>query len=485
MALRMLLLAKQLKDLQDAGEALQAEKAEIEGKRKAWKEREERAAAMLDEITAETPQEERDAFDAECAEIETEDAAIQAEEEANAQAITENKNAADAVQAEIDELNERSKEGAKNAAYTKEPEKKPEVRKGVEYMETREEIRARQVREICTNDEVRTVLENVRDIMRRGVNNAKLTVPTVMLPMVRESIDRNSKLLKHVNRVTLNGDGKVNMLAKAPEAVWTDNVGKLNELAMNVYQVTIDANKVGGYIPVPNPYLEDSDESLATVIMDYIGQSIGYALDKAILYGTGTNMPIGIIPRLTFAYNASTAPKPSWWGANMPTYTDLSSTHVGKASAANVTGAALYKEVIKILGTAEEKYAGGNGNKFWAMNASTWMKLQAEMLTINAAGAIVTGAQAQMPIIGGAVEILDFVPADNIVGGYGSAYLLGERRGIELDSSVHAKFTDDVTVFRGKARYDGIPVAGEAFAAFSLSTTAVTTSATFATDSAN
>lgn len=483
MALRMLLLAKKLKDLRDAGEALQAAKAEIEGKRKTWKEREERATAMLDEITAETPQEERDAFDAECAEIETEDAAIRAEEEANAQAITENENAIAATETEMDELNERAKKGLQN--NTRKPGDAPAERKGAEYMETREEIRARQVREICANDEVRTVLENVRDIMRRGVNNAKLTVPTVMLPMVRESIDRNSKLLKHVNRVTLNGDGKVNMLAKAPEAVWTDNVGKLNELAMNVYQVTIDANKVGGYIPVPNPYLEDSDESLATVIMDYIGQSIGYALDKAILYGTGTNMPIGIIPRLTFAYNSSTAPKPSWWGANMPTYTDLSSTHVGKASAANVTGAALYKEAIKILGAAEEKYAGGSGSKFWAMNASTWMKLQAEMLTINSAGAIVTGAQAQMPIIGGAVEILDFVPADNIVGGYGSAYLLGERRGIELDSSVHAKFTDDVTVFRGKARYDGIPVAGEAFAAFSLSTTAVTTSATFATDSAN
>lgn len=482
MALKMLLLANRLKELRANGETLATAKAEIEARRATWKEREERAVAMLDEITAETPAEERAAYDAECAEIEAEDAAIQADEEANAAAITENENAIAATEAEMDTLNERAKKGLQN--NTRKPVA-PAKRKGAEYMETREEIRARQVREICANDEVRTVLDNVRDIMRRGVNNAKLTVPTVMLPMVRESIGRNSKLLKHVNRVTLNGDGKVNMLAKAPEAVWTDNVGKLNELAMNVYQVSIDANKVGGYIPVPNPYLEDSDESLATVVMDYIGQSIGYALDKAILYGTGTNMPIGIIPRLTFAYNASTAPQPSWWGANMPSYTDLSSTHVGKASAANVTGAALYKEAIKILGTAEEKYAGGSGSKFWAMNATTWMKLQAEMLSINAAGAIVTGAQVQMPIIGGAVEILDFVPADNIVGGYGSAYLLGERRGIELDSSVHAKFTDDVTVFRGKARYDGVPVAGEAFAAFSLTTTAVSTSTTFATDSAN
>ncbi len=489
MALKMLLLAKKLKDLRAAGEALQAAKAEIEGKRKTWKEREERATAMLDEITAETPQEERDAFDAECTEIETEDAAIRAEEEANAAAITENENAAAAVQAEIDELNERSKEGAKNAVAGKEPEKKqePKERKGVEYMETREEMRTRQLHEICQADEMRTALANVREYCQRGVTNAPLTVPTVMVPMVRESIERYSKLMKHVNKVTLPGEGKVTMLGKIPEAVWTDNAGKLNELSLKLAQVKVDVNKVGGYIPIPNPFLQDSDENLAGIIVDYLGQSIGYGLDKAVLYGTGSDMPVGIIPRLTFAYNASTAPKPSWWQANMPDYTDLSTSNVGKASAASVTGAALFKEIIKVLGKIKPQYVGGSGNKFWAMSPATWLTLQAELLSINSAGAIVTGAQAEMPIIGGAVEILDFIPDNNIIGGYGQAYLLAERRGIELMSSEHAKFTDDVTVFRGKARYDGIPVAGEAFAAFSISTTAVATSPStaFATDSAN
>lgn len=489
MALRMLLLAKKLKDLRTAGEALQAAKAEIERKRNTWKEREERATAMLDEITAETPQEERDAFDAECAEIEAEDAAIRAEEEANAQAITENENAAAAVQTEIDEINERSKEGAKNAAAAKEPEKKQgtKERKGVEYMETREEMRARQLHEICQADEMRTALANVREYCQRGVTNAQLTVPTVMVPMVRESIERYSKLMKHVNKVTLPGEGKVTMLGKIPEAVWTDNAGKLNELSLKLAQVKVDVNKVGGYIPIPNPFLQDSDENLAGIIVDYLGQSIGYGLDKAVLYGTGSDMPVGIIPRLTFAYNASTAPKPSWWQANMPDYTDLSTSNVGKASAASVTGAALFKEIIKVLGKIKPQYVGGSGNKFWAMSPATWLALQAELLSINSAGAIVTGAQAEMPIIGGAVEILDFIPDNNIIGGYGQAYLLAERRGIELMSSEHARFTDDVTVFRGKARYDGIPVAGEAFAAFSISTTAVATSPStaFATDSAN
>lgn len=490
MALKMLLLAKKLKDLRAAGEVLQAAKTEIEEKRKTWKEREERATAMLDEITAETPQEERDAFDAECAEIEAEDAAIRAEEEANAQAIAENENDAVAVQAEIDELNERSKEGAKNAAAAKEPEKKTEQRerKGVGYMETREEMRARRIHEACQNDEVRAMLSNVRDYCKRGITNAPLTVPTVMIPMVRESIERYSKLMKHVNKVSLAGDGKVTMLGKIPEAVWTANTAKLNELALKFSQVEVDVKKVGGFIPVPNSYLQDSDENLAGIVTDYLGQSIGYAIDKAILYGSGSNnQPIGIIPRLTFAYNASTAPKPTWWQDNMPAYTDLSTTNVGKASAANVTGAALYKEIIKTLGKIKPQYVGGSGDKFWAMSPATWLALQTEFLSINAAGAIVTGAQAQMPIIGGTVEILDFIPDNNIIGGYGQAYLLAERRGIELMASEHAKFVEDMTLFRGKARYDGIPVAGEAFAAFSISTTAVGTTPTtaFATDSAN
>ena len=96
-----------------------------------------------------------------------------------------------------------------------------------------------------------------------------------------------------------------------------------------------------------------------------------------------------------------------------------------------------------------------------------------------------TGAAKVMPIIGGTVEFLDIVPDNNIVGGFGNNYLLAERRGIQLAESRHAQFVEDNTLYRGTARYDGIPVAGEAFAAFSLTTTAVTTSATFATDTAN
>ena len=46
-------------------------------------------------------------------------------------------------------------------------------------------------------------------------------------------------------------------------------------------------------------------------------------------------------------------------------------------------------------------------------------------------------------------------------------------------------FIEDMTLFKGTARYDGMPVIGEAFVAVNINNKAVTTSVTFAADSAN
>ena len=168
----------------------------------------------------------------------------------------------------------------------------------------------------------------------------------------------------------------------------------------------------------------------------------------------------------------------------MPTFTDLHASHVGKLSASTVKGVDLFKELVGILGLAEQKHLG-KGDLFWAMNQATFTKLKQEGLSINAAGAIVTGAEPVMPVIGGAVEILDFGPANNIVGGYGQEYKLVQRKGIKIALSEHAQFIEDNTLFKGTSRWDGMPYYGEGFAAFSLTTTAVTKSVTFAEDTAN
>ena len=119
------------------------------------------------------------------------------------------------------------------------------------------------------------------------------------------------------------------------------------------------------------------------------------------------------------------------------------------------------------------------------MNETTYTKLKAEGLSINAAGVIVSGINGTMPVAGGVVEVLDFIPDYDIITGYFDLYLLAERAGIRLDQSEHVKFIEDRTVFRGTARYDGLPVIAEGFALMNINNTNPTTTITFAPDTAN
>jgi HK97 family phage major capsid protein len=341
-----------------------------------------------------------------------------------------------------------------------------------------------EVETLIKRDEVVEFLTRTRGIMqeKRSVTGAELNIPEVMLELLRDNLHRYSKLLKHVNLKPVSGKARQNILGSIPEAIWTEMVGKLNELNFAFNQVEVDGYKIGGFVPVPNSTLEDSDLALANEILDILGQAIGLALDKAILYGTGTKMPVGIVKRL-----AETA-QPAYWGTKEKAWTNLSASNLLLIDPAANTDVLFYKDLILKLGKAKANYS--NGQKFWAMSSNTKATLVAKALTINAAGAIVSGQNNTMPIIGGDIEELDFIPDDVIIGGYGSLYLLAERAGAQLAQSEHVQFIEDNTVFKGTARYDGRPVLGEGFVAINISqedlqTPPTATAVTFAPDTAN
>lgn len=328
------------------------------------------------------------------------------------------------------------------------------------------------------NDEVKGFLARTREIgkEKRAVSGAELMIPTVVLSLIRENITKYSKLIAKVNLAPVPGKARQNVMGTIPEAVWTEMCGKLNELALGFTGVEVDGYKVGGFIPVCNAVLEDSDENLAAIIIDALGQAIGYALDKAIIFGTGTKMPIGIFTRLAQTVDPSDSRSTIPW-------TDLHTSNVLKI-ATTKTGVDFFKELVKDSSAAKSDYA--RGGKFWAMNEATYNSLVAESLSINAAGAVVAGVNGQMPIVGGECVILNFMPDNMIVGGYGELYLLAEREGGQFAQSEHVRFTEDQTVFKGTARYDGLPVIAEGFVAIGIAgTTPSASGISFAPDTAN
>lgn len=465
MALKALLLQKKLDAKRAALQALLTRQA-------AMKLREEELEASINEVTEETPQEARDALDAEVANFETDRAALDQEQAELEEEIR-------GLESDLD-TEEAAQDTTPPAPAA--PAAEHDERKEVKIMNTRSKIFARmgiQERDaMFAHEDVKGWLGEVRAHIRekRAIQGVGLTIPTAFLPLLRENIENFSKLYRHVNVQPVAGEGRMPIMGGIPEAIWTDCCAYLNELDLTFNDAEVGCWKVAGYFAVCNANLEDSDIDLAAELLAAIGQAIGLALDKAILYGTGTRMPLGIVSRL-----AQTA-EPADYPATARTWVDLHSTHIQTLSAA-LEGVDLFKALLLAAGVVKGKYS--RGVKVWAMSETTRTYLQANALTINANGAIVAGVDGSMPVIGGIVEVLDSIPDYVIVGGYLDLYLLAERAGQKFAQSEHVRFLQDQTVMKGTARYDGLPVIAEGFVAIGLNGVTPNAQMTFAPDEAN
>lgn len=406
--------------------------------------------------------------------VEEEVEKFEADKAENEKAIAETETEITGIEAEIAEI-ERS---APVGDPAEQPKNKEEKRGNIMPMNTRRFFgMTPETRDaFLAREDVKDFLERTRTLgaEKRSISGTDLLIPDVMLELLRENIPTFSKLITKVNLKPLKGKARQNITGTVPEAVWTEMVGALNELELSFNQVEVDGYKVGGFIALPNSILQDSDLSLASEIMIQISKAIGKAIDRAILYGAGTKQPMGIVTRL-----AQTS-EPSDYSDKAPAWKDLHTLNITKTAA---TGTALIGAIITAFGACKNDFS--DGQKFFAMNSTTFTTLITTLLSFNAAGAVATGMSNQMPILGGEIVILDFIEDGDIIGGYGDLYLLVEREGTILAASEHYKFIEDMTVYKGLARYDGLPVIAEGFFVINIKNTNATTTSTFETDYAN
>ena len=393
---------------------------------------------------------------------------------------------------EIRELEQELEEVEKEPPAPQ-PEDERDKRGGVRNMQIRANIRelpmnvrafdalTREERTaIVETDEVQQFLSEIRAMgkSKRAISGADLTIPIVFLDLISENMFRYSKLMNRVRVRNVSGEARQTIAGTIPEAVWTEMCGAINELTFQFNQITVDGYKVAGYISVCNSTLEDSDVDLAGTIVEMISEAIGLAKDKAILYGKGaaSKMPLGIVTRL-----AQTA-RPSDYPANAPEWVDLHTTNIQKI-AADLTGAEFWAALTVALGNTFTTYS--RGTQFWAMNSKTRALLKSKMITFTATGDIAANIYATLPIITGDIDILEFMPDGDIVGGYGDLYLWAQRRGMTIEESREYQFIQDNTVFKGKERADGTPIIPGAFVAVNINGSEVTTAMPFAADEAN
>ena len=338
-----------------------------------------------------------------------------------------------------------------------------------------------QRQEILSDNTMQEFLSNLRSMkgQQRAVSGAELTIPVVMLDLIAENMYRYSKLLNRVRVRNVRGEARQTIAGTVPEAVWTEMCGAINELSFVFNQITLDGYKVAGFVPVCNSDLEDNDVNLAGWIVEMLSEAVGLSMDKAILYGKGaaSKMPLGIVTRL-----AQTA-QPSDYPANAPAWVDLHTSNVIKIDGTTSTGAEFWAKLMEAIGNTYTRYS--RGEMFWAMNSKTYAKLRSKLITFTATGDVVANLYGTLPVITGNVDVLEFIPDGDIIGGYGDLYLLALRSGMTIESSREVQFIQDNTVFKGKQRADGMPVIPGAFVAININNVAVTTTMDFEADTAN
>lgn len=465
MALKALLIKKRLDEKRKQRAALDAKDAEFSA-------REAELAKGIEEVTEETSVEERNALDELVSAF---DAEKTEHEEGKAQ-----------LDREIGDLEKAlaEEEAAQNTDPINIEPEAPAERKEEKIMNTitrdrffgKMSVQERDA--FAAREDVRAYLQEIRTSIKekRAITNVGLTIPEVMLGLLRENLVNYSKLYRHVTVRTVRGDGRYLIMGVVPEAIWTECCANLNELTLGFNDLEFNCYMVAGYYAVCNANIEDSDLDLIAELLEALAQAIGLALDKAILYGRNTNttqnMPQGIVSRLV------QTEAPSGYPATARPWVDLHTSNV-LTIANSVTGVDFFKALALDSGAAKGRYA--RGEKVWVMNETTYTKVVAEAMSIDAGGAIVSGVNGTMPVIGGVIEVLNFIPDNVIIGGYFELYVLAERRGPRFGTSEHVRFLQDQTVMKGVARYDGAPAIAEAFVAVGIGAAPTATAVTFAT----
>lgn len=395
------------------------------------------------------------------------------------------------VQGEIDAINEqiRSLEAAQTPPPAQPPAGDPETRtheneRSYNTMSNSERrwfgLTYQERDALLQRDDTRDFLQRVRTLgaQNRSVKGSGLGIPDGFLPILRDLTYQESKFLRFCSVSAFRGLTRQNVVGVAPEAIWTEMTGALNELDIDFWQLTMDGFMVGGYLAVPNSTLmDDSDLQLATTIMQLLASSLAKAIDKSIWFGTGSHMPVGILTRL------AAQSQPDWWGKDQSAFTDLHTSHILKLSITDKASTEFFRPLIAALAVAKPDYS--DGRLVWTMNRKTHLDVMSRALAYNSAAAMVAGVNNTMPVLGGEIVEWEVMPDNEIAGGYLGLYRSVEREGTVLDSNTNVKWLENQTCFKGMQRRDGKPVLGEAFVIVNYGNVEPTTTTTFGKDYAN
>lgn len=288
--------------------------------------------------------------------------------------------------------------------------------------------------------EVKQFYEDLKNL--RAMGGSDLTIPDIVINRIMDIFGDFTTLYPLVDKIRLNGKGRILLDTDTDEATWIEQTGTIPTGDVGtVTNIDFDGFKVGKVVFIDNSLIQDSIINVDNYVVKKIARALGKALDKAILKGEGAakKQPEGIL-------------------------TKLSESH--KVTLVNPKLSEVLKQ-IKLIDTGDDSV----GEIVAVMKRSTYYdKFLDYTINVDASGNVVGKLPNlnSLNLCGLKVVFNQYMDENAVLFGDFTQYTLVEREDITIDNSVHVKFAEDQTAFRGKGRFDGKPVKPDAFVQITL-----------------
>ena len=244
-------------------------------------------------------------------------------------------------------------------------------------------------------------------------------------------INMNSNILKMPSlNVASNAAGSI---FGGVAAYWTGEAETKTASAPKFKQITLEANKLIGYVESSDELNNDAIVSMGGLLQDLFAQTIAFEEDAAFLTGNGVGKPLGIL--------------------NAPATVAVTRTTASKVG------------TVDLVAMIARSY-GRLADKVWIVNQSVLPEIyklkdeNSNYILLPASNSSIAGALPQT-VYGIPVIVSEKLPAlgtsGDIVLADMSYYLVGDRQQLTVDESIHVKFQTDEKSWRFVSRVAGQP----------------------------
>jgi HK97 family phage major capsid protein len=270
-----------------------------------------------------------------------------------------------------------------------------------------------------------------------ATNSSGAAVPTNTLNMIIDKLRQTSALFNRVNVSYMPGNLSLVVANAKNAASWKSEGADGTPADDTVISVNLAGYELIKLVEISAAADAMTIDAFETYISGEIGRQLSIAIENAIVNGTGSGQPTGILPGITWVDNTNAT---SWANAGTIGYDNL-------------------MDALALLPTMYHNNAIFVMNRKMVFGGIRKIKDDSKqpIFTYNPQD------RAAMTILGYPIVLDDYVPDDTIILGDVGYYYMNFSKNPEISSDRSAGFKSGKIVYRGLAVADGKPALSEAF----------------------